>query len=279
MRLSATTMSAPHRHRCPTWRSSAICNLPPEVLRSILLTAVNHRLDRSYYVLATVSRSFHRVLADDSGQARHPPRELGPRSPSSARPPPSLLDFAVHNGFLDLARLLLESGADPNRHDPFTGYDDCASPVWAALSRDNIAMLRLLVEFGAVNPDSFGETGHAAARSAAAHRLLLEASEDPDGPTMVLQAGFARGDVGTVRLALAVEVGGRGLAEILATTTLRRAPDVATNARLIECAKMVLDAGADATEMLVRIRELEHKKCFSVGPLKELKENLMSAMR
>ncbi|KAI9357554.1 hypothetical protein DFJ73DRAFT_820206, partial [Zopfochytrium polystomum] len=259
----------------------SICDLPDQLLQSILLLAAAHRLDRSYYKLSTVCRSFRRILANESPKLdvvrlHHQSGDLlaqlesWPGAPDLERllvtfltanteelahtataPAPSLLDFAVAHGFLDLARLLLTHGADPNRSDTFNvDLEDNSSTVWAALERDDLAMLRLLMDFGAYNPGTGKRNGHQAARSAAAHRILLE--DDYNGPQRVFKAGFERGDVDTVRLALAlgVEPDDHSTAMMMVMTAFEARFELSLRRRLVACGRLVLDAGFGGEQLL-----------------------------
>ncbi|KAI9357565.1 hypothetical protein DFJ73DRAFT_820232 [Zopfochytrium polystomum] len=274
----------------------SICDLPDELLQSILLLAAAHRLDLSYYKLSTVCRSFRRILANESlkldvVRLHHQSGDLlaqlesWPGAPDLERllvsfltanteelahtataPAPSLLDFAVAHGFLDLARLLLTHGADPNRIDPFNvDLEDKRSTVWAALERDDLAMLRLLMDFGAYNPGTGKRNGHQAARSAAAHRILLEVDYYGPlralGPKKVFKAGFERGDVDTVRLALAlgVEPDDHSTGMMMVMTGAKARFELSLRRRLVACGRLVLDAGFGGEELLSGISLLEGK--------------------
>ena len=55
------------------------------------------------------------------------------------------LSFAADRGHLEIARLLLDRGADPNKKDTFYG----ATPMTWAADKGHVAMVRLLLERGA----------------------------------------------------------------------------------------------------------------------------------
>ena len=99
----------------------------------------------------------------DVGMANKGPRLWIFQSESSLdASDPSPLYFAVDGGHVAVARLLLESGADPNRcnttHGPTT-------PLCVAISRNSCAMVELLLEFGA-DVDTRGEFGRTPLTSA-----------------------------------------------------------------------------------------------------------------
>jgi ankyrin repeat protein len=58
-------------------------------------------------------------------------------------------------GHIDVARLLLEYGADPNatyeynRHDPNEDFIEIGAPLWFAVEKDDHALAELLIESGA----------------------------------------------------------------------------------------------------------------------------------
>jgi hypothetical protein len=64
------------------------------------------------------------------------------------------LSFAADRGNLDIVRLLLERGADPNKKDSFYG---ATAMTWAS-EKGSLAMVRLLVEHGAPADASLLET-------------------------------------------------------------------------------------------------------------------------
>ncbi|KAI9330589.1 hypothetical protein DFJ73DRAFT_858504 [Zopfochytrium polystomum] len=280
-----------------TTTTLAICDLPDDLLLPILLAAASHELGRAYYTLSTVCRSFHRILANDALKLhilrRHRPSDLLfclqswaggapdlerlivahltalPDSRDLAavatRDPPSLLDFAVARGFVDLSRLLLKHGADGNRRRrryPHW-YDD---EVWRAAKRNDLAMLRLLlVDLGAWNPFDEFETAHAVARSAAAQRLLLRApTTGPRDPAEVLARGIELRDPEMVRLALAVGAAA-SVHDVVKQLAVLAKNDTSTDdemGRLFACTGLLLDAGIDELQLLNGITEWAEENKF-----------------
>ena len=65
------------------------------------------------------------------------------------------LTIAACYGYIDVARLLLEYGADPNatyeynRHDPNEDFIEIEAPLWFAVEKDDHALAELLIESGA----------------------------------------------------------------------------------------------------------------------------------
>ena len=65
------------------------------------------------------------------------------------------LTIAACYGHIDVARLLLEYGADPNatyeynRHDPNEDFIEIGAPLWFAVEKDDHALAELLIESGA----------------------------------------------------------------------------------------------------------------------------------
>jgi ankyrin repeat protein len=55
------------------------------------------------------------------------------------------LALAVQHGHVDVVKLLLDAGEDPNRYNP-DGFHSHATPLHHAVSSDKEAMVRLLVE-------------------------------------------------------------------------------------------------------------------------------------
>jgi ankyrin repeat protein len=91
-------------------------------------------------------------------------RGADPNTPSCGgvgSTPATMLVVAAANDHLDVARLLLDGGADPNRAD-----SDGGTPLMAGVRTGSLAMLRLLLERGAavdaVNPESSETAFHAA---------------------------------------------------------------------------------------------------------------------
>ena len=89
-------------------------------------------------------------------------------SPSHLFSAMSVLSVAAHHGHVDVVRLLLESGADPNKASKdYLGYsyDTCTrycnrTPLHHAVSSGNIGVVQLLLDAGADpnTPNSLGET-------------------------------------------------------------------------------------------------------------------------
>ncbi|HCQ04014.1 MAG TPA: hypothetical protein DIT99_26460 [Candidatus Latescibacteria bacterium] len=65
------------------------------------------------------------------------------------------LTIAACYGHIDVTRLLLEYGADPNatseynRHDPNEDFIEIGAPLWFAVEKDDHALAELLIESGA----------------------------------------------------------------------------------------------------------------------------------
>jgi len=179
-------------------------------------------------------------------------------------PAESALTFALHRGQRDMAELLLEQGADPNRVD---GKD--ASPLSVALlaEKDRRALVALLLERGAkpdaaVNssgstalhqaagsssfdeeilalliakapglggPDAQGWTPlHSAAGSAnvEAIRLLIARGADRNGPTLAPRPPYGRSDDVAGATPLAIVARDRQIAAAAALCALGADPDI-----------------------------------------------------
>ena len=107
------------------------------------------------------------------------------------------LSFAADRGHLEIARLLLDRGADPNKKDTFYG----ATPLDLAADKPHVAMVRLLLE-----------------RGAQAGAQLLETAVEKANPELValaLEKTTLSAEDLTVALAAAHEAKNEALAEQL----------------------------------------------------------------
>lgn len=107
------------------------------------------------------------------------------------------LSFAADRGQLEIARLLLDRGADPNKKDTFYG---ATAMTWAS-DKGHVAMVRLLLE-----------------RGAAADGQLLETAvekADPEFVALALEKTKPSADDLAVALATAREAGNDELAQQL----------------------------------------------------------------
>jgi hypothetical protein len=112
--------------------------------------------------------------------------------------------LAAGRGTIEVLRLLLEAGADPN----LPGGSFGQTPLIAAVLRDRIEAAELLLEAGA-DPDARTRSGAVAlhfAKDVETARLLLEAGADPGladsrGATPLMGA-ILLGDVGLIELLL-----------------------------------------------------------------------------
>ncbi|KAI9324545.1 hypothetical protein DFJ73DRAFT_966283 [Zopfochytrium polystomum] len=136
-------------------------------------------------------------------------------------PAPSLLDFAVPHGFLDLARLLLTHGAYPNRR---------GTPWILTLGtwRTNTRRHR----------EARGETGTGRLdrprRTASCWKPTITSPRGCSG------AGFARVDVDAVRLALALGVEPHDNSTAKMMVTLEERFEESQRRRLVACGRLVL---------------------------------------
>ncbi|KAI9350548.1 hypothetical protein DFJ73DRAFT_832570 [Zopfochytrium polystomum] len=283
-------------------RDSALQLMRAELLEWILLAAASHSLNRSYYALATVCRSFHRILSRDFiklGILRSHQHNFVPFLTACAGAPnlerllitfltgtnldrrnaavqSALLDLSVKRGFLVLARLLLTNGADPNQRHLWDGIEDPdqSSAVWRAVEKDDVAMLRLLVDFGAVCPFNEFENAHLFAQSDEAHRLLLD---DNFGPDDVLDAAIREIEPESVRLALAMGAT-PALDDVLALLgrwLKQEVPGWDAVERVVECVQHFVDAGMDAEEILATMGD---GKNTSARPWEALRDFLVERL-
>ncbi|KAI9340186.1 hypothetical protein DFJ73DRAFT_845550 [Zopfochytrium polystomum] len=256
-------------------RSPTITNLPDDIVQPILLLATSHTLNRVFYKLAVVCRSFHRLLANEAIKtaivtshhhnllllfescAGAPDLErllvahltragLDDKSPKALS---SLLETAVAFGFRELARLLLTKGADPFYERTWENKDWYnSSTAWQVADKEDAAMLQLLVDLGAAfRLRDATDSPLLHARTGAAHRQLLRSPTYGLGPRNLLDGML---NPGAIRLALALGVS--VTAEDFAVMVVQRGWESEGVFEMcpIDCAQLLLDAGLDAQEML-----------------------------
>jgi hypothetical protein len=158
------------------------------------------------------------------------------------------LSFAADRGHLEIARLLLDRGADPNKKDTFYG----ATPIDLAGDKPHVAMVRLLLE-----------------RGARADGQLLETAvdkADPEFVALVLEKTKPTADDLAVALAAAREAKNETLAEQL-TKAGARPPKPADF--VLDAATLGSYAGAyrneGGRELLFEVREGK-LVCTNWGP-------------
>lgn len=84
--------------------------------------------------------------------------------------------FAVHHGDVDIIRLLLENGVDPNEA---WGYDDLEPSTWAVVGdHPSVEILRLMLEYGWRQEESGSHIAAAEKGNMEALRLLVEHGVD-----------------------------------------------------------------------------------------------------
>jgi ankyrin repeat protein len=222
----------------PEGRAARLLELHPEIAGYDFRTAV---------VLGDVNR-VRESLAHDPGLALRPaapvgwPPLLGVCSSRWHRIDPSRAD-----GLLEVARMFLDAGADPNtRVDKAGQRPRCSTLFAAACTANNPQITRLLLERGAVPDD---ETLYLAAffPDHGCLRLLLSHAATLD-TTSVLSAPISTGDIEGVRLLL--EAGAnpsRPLQADLLGASREGDPPISPVAAAIECS-----CSAELIELLLR---------------------------